>query len=150
MIKNNQKDIDKIYNKLSSSIIVLFDIYNYLELSESEFEILVKKIIAKILNTTISKIDKQQYIKKIVQYLDNYVKQIIENPENTAKIINNYIDKKIFISTILEDNVLELKKINKFLDKNECVITPDLCIKLIKNNNKLYPPTHSGNVVLFH
>ena len=138
MTNNNSIEINKLYNKLLPAIKRLFNTYNYLELSEEKFEKLIKEFLLDINNKKgDTKIDVNYYINKLKIYLDVYVKITIKEPENTNKIINNYINKKLSIKNNSQDNIEELRNFSSFLEKYEYIPSPDTYIELIKTNNTL-------------
>ena len=135
---DNRQDnttINSLYNKLLPSIRRLIGSYFYLELTPQQFEQLIKEFLSEIYSKkSEEKVENEYYIKKLKIYLDEYVKIIVNEPEKTNKIINNYINKKLTIRNKDTDNIKELKKLDKFLEKYEIIINPDDYIELVKNN----------------
>ena len=131
-------EFKKIYSRILPSVRRLFNTYFYLGLSKEKFISLSENFLLEIYNQQENKqIEDAKYIQKLKTYLNIYAKMTIEEPENTVRIINNYINKKLSVHTNQQDNIKELKSLSNFLDKHKYVPTPDNCIELINTNQKL-------------
>lgn len=145
---DNEK-YNKLYNNLLHSIIKLLNNYQFLGLSQEKIESLIKKFLLDIYNKQDEiKQQNNDYIKKIKSYLDAYVKITIKEPENSLKIINNYINSTLSTN---KDSLKELKKISSFLKKYDFIPTPDMYIELTKSNdilNKILKSIVKTNITL--
>ena len=130
-------EFNKLYNRLFPSINRLFKKYFYLELSKEQYITLTKSFLLEIYQKHHKeKPDEQKYLELLKKYLDVYIKMTINEPENTLRIINNYINAKLLVKTN-GDNIKELRKLSIFLLKYDCFPTPKICVELINNNKVL-------------
>ena len=131
---DNEK-YNKLYNNLLPSIIKLINNYQFIGLSQEKIESLIKDFLLDIYNKQGDiKQQNNDYIKKIKSYLDAYIKITIKEPENSIKIINNYINTTLSTN---KERLKELKKISSFLKKYDFIPTPDMYIELTKSNDIL-------------
>ena len=131
-------NINSLYEKLLPSINRLIKNYEFLDLSQEKFENLIKEFLSQIHSKqNDKKIDESEYINKLKSYLAIYTKITINEPENTTKILNNYINQKLSFSNSVEGNIKQIKKLSNFLRRNDFIPTPDTCIELIKTNKIL-------------
>lgn len=138
-----------LYNNLLPSIIKLSSNYQFLELTKEKFEELTKEFLIDIYNKQENKkLENNDYIKKIKSYLDIYVKITIKEPENSIKIINNYINITLSAN---KDSLKKLQSISSFLKKYDFIPTPDICIEVTKSNdilNKILKNIVEENIIL--
>lgn len=132
------KEFDKLYNKILPSIKQIHNDYNFLELSQEEFNNLIKKFLLEIYN----KLGKQNndikiYLEKIKTLLNLYIKNILKEPSNINKILVNFINNKILLKKEYFDNINELKKLSNFIEKYNLIPTPDIYVEIIKTNETL-------------
>lgn len=131
-------EFNKIYNKLTSSITMLYQNHLYLGLTKEEFSKLLKQFLTEIYNKNKEQtIDIEYYQKNIKRYLDVHVKLKLEDPSTQPKLINNYINEKLKCLNNDIDCIKEIKKISKFLQKYNITITPDICIEIINSNKRI-------------
>jgi len=129
---------NKLYNRLLPSIKRLFKNYFYLNISQEKFISLSKSFLIEIYSKQENKeLTDDKYIDKLKTYLNIYVKMSFEDSETATIIINNFIDKKLSSHNNYQDNLKELKTLSNFLAKYKFIPSPDNCISIIKNNQKL-------------
>lgn len=132
------KEFQKLYNKLLPSISRLYNQYNFLPLSQEEFEKKNQTMLSEIYSRYKQESnDKEFYLSKLKIYLNAYIKITIKEPENTSLIINNFINQKLSIGSNSNENIKQLRRFSNFLSKYDCELTPDMCIELIKTNGIL-------------
>jgi len=135
-MKKLDNEANDLYEKILPSIKELQIKYSYLSLSESSYEYMIKKflfdIISKVENQNLTK---NAYIKKITNYFDTYTKYSLE--EQPLKIINKFIINSLSIKKESIDNLNELRKLIKFLNKYEYIPTIEECTSLIQDNQIL-------------
>lgn len=136
-IKDTQ-EFKKLYNKLLPSIKRLFKNYFYLDISQEKFLSLTESFLIEIYSKSENKeLTDDKYIDKLKTYLNIYVKMSFEDPNQAINIINNFINKKLSSHNNYQDNLKELKSLSNFLAKYKFIPTPDNCISIINNNQKL-------------
>lgn len=135
-IKNIQKlDSQQIMKILLPKIENIYNDIEYMEISKEEFYNLALKEIENSKINYKSDIDYTKYIiNKIDIILTNEIIDKLLNDETAIKIINNYINKNLIISTSYNICIENLNKLNPFFEKYDYVPNSDVLISLVKNN----------------
>ena len=93
--KIEKLDPNKIYNLLLPNIKEIYELYNYLNIIESDYHKLVLK---EIINSQKNYPDNQDYFeylqKKIKSQLSDKTKKLLNNPKTSFTLINNYLNQK--------------------------------------------------------
>lgn len=135
-IKNIQNlDSEQIMTLLLPKIENIYNDMKYMEISKEEFYNLVLKEIENSKINYNGDIDYAKYIiSKIDAILVNEIKEKLLEDEIAIKIINNYINKNLIISTSYNICIENLNKLNPFFEKYDYVPNSDVLINLVKNN----------------
>lgn len=128
-------EFNKIYNKLLPSINRMFNSYSFLGLTNEQYIKLIKSFLLEIYQKNSKEgLDIESYLKKLKTYIDVYIKMSLKDSSTTNRIINNFINKKLNISTTAKENISQIQKLSSFLEKYEYIPTPDACVELIQSN----------------
>ena len=125
------KSIDGIYSSLNSIIKVLQREYN---LNEEIVEAIAKIAVEDVydnLDSYDSNISLFDFEKKIIEYVQEYIKKQLE--DGNFEILDQYINKDQVLSDSYNMLINRLKKISSFLKKIDYPLTLDICINLINN-----------------
>ncbi|MBE6148730.1 MAG: sigma-70 family RNA polymerase sigma factor [Firmicutes bacterium] len=141
----NSKNISKLspqelYNELLVIITKVRQKYDYVNLSDSEFQKVIisklKQICSK--NEFSNDQDLETYFTKAIEkeYF-NLIKQIMHNLKTAELIINSFIENKIGSAKSYKSALRELDKLKDFFVFWGYYPSPDLCLKLISNHERL-------------
>lgn len=136
--KIKQLDSKKIFDLLLPTIDSIYQSYEYIGISQSEYYNLVLQEIENSKKVYIDNIPYSKFIKKKIQTaLKEKMKQLISNSETsfTFNIINNYINQKFTKILTHEDSIKYFKKLSSFFETYNFIPNPDLIIELITKND---------------
>ena len=136
--KIKQLDSKKIFDLLLPTIDSIYQSYEYIGISQSEYYNLVLQEIENSKKVYIDNIPYSKFIKKKIQTaLKEKMKQLISNSETsfTFNIINNYINQKFTKILTHEDSIKYFKKLSVFFEIYNIIPNPDLIIELINKND---------------
>lgn len=128
---------DKIYTELLPRIDEMFYQYSFLGNTVSEFHILVRTILKKVLATDTKNKKMDFYIEKIKVQLDIYTKELLSNREHMVKILDSYINHAFASLQDSKENMDKLEQFSLFLYKYQVSVSPDIIMELISLNGKL-------------
>lgn len=138
MTSQENLEFNKLYNKLTTSILAMYRTYNYLGFTKEEFINLSKQYLIETYNKNQNqKTDIEYYQKNLKRYFYIYTKLKLEDQSTSNKIIENYINEKLNYKTTDEECIKEIIKLSNFLQKFDFFPTPDLCVDIIKSNKKI-------------
>ena len=138
MTSKETTEFNKIYNKLTTSINLLYQHHLFLGLTKQEFFNIIKTFLEEIYTANkFENNDIEYYQKNIKRYLDINIKVKLEDQYNQIKILNNYINERLIYSNNVNNCIKEIKKISKFLHKYNVHINPDTCIEIINSNKNI-------------
>ena len=114
----------------SSSLLRLFTLYNYLNITEQDFYIIINQVLSENekendLNNTI--------LKKIEEQLILMSKNLFKDQESIIKTINEYCNKNLTKASNFNSIIKFYKDLNSILNKNEYTINPNIIIELLNN-----------------
>ena len=94
--KITKMTIDEIQETLSNVIKTIINKYNYIVLDE----IILEQIIKESINNSINQLANNEvfilfFESELQNNINNYIKKKLEDPTESKKIINNYIEKNI-------------------------------------------------------
>ncbi|MGN1358091.1 MAG: RNA polymerase sigma factor RpoD/SigA [Bacilli bacterium] len=134
--KIKQLDSKKIFDLLLPTIDSIYQSYEYIGISQSEYYNLVLQEIENSKKVYIDNIPYSKFIKKKIQTaLKEKMKQLISNSETSFNIINNYINQKFTKILTHEDSIKYFKKLSSFFEVYNFIPNPDLIIELITKND---------------
>ena len=134
--KLKNSSVDEIYNFFQAEYLNIFNDYNYIFKTYSEFLVVIKNIIKDIINNLPNKTSlnyKNYLINQSVIKLNKYVKKSLEQ-EDKMIIITSYIMQNIDDS---QNSLNEFKKLIKWFQLIDYVPDPSIIIELVTNNQKL-------------
>ena len=155
------EQIENILIRAISSIKPLYNKYNYLFETESDFYSFVKEQIS--LNK-VDYIKSESYVKDITslisQSLEERVYLMLSNENNALKLINSYISNNFTTLSKYTDVIKYFRQLNSFLYKYDYDISTEIIIRLLNENvnfknaidiiiKKNHDIVYSGNIENF-
>ena len=126
---------------LQKMLPIFDDIYkkiDYMEMPRDEFYDLVLNDIIESKETYNGDILYEKYIKtKIRSSLTKKIKEYFMDQEKTYVIINNYINTRLNLGGTIEDSIKEIRKLDNFFNRYDCISNPDVLLKITQNNKKI-------------
>ena len=126
---------------LQKMLPIFDDIYkeiDYMEMSRDEFYDLVLNDIIESKETYNGDVLYEKYIKtKISSSLTKKMKKYFMDQEKNYVIINNYINTRLNLGGTIEDSIKEIRKLDDFFNRYDCISNPDVLLKIIQNNKKI-------------
>ena len=119
-MEKTNNNFEKIYANIKPEIIKLSENYKFLNLNEKSFTSLCEDLLKTIYNDNKS-MELNQYIEIIKICLNEYA-------------TNNYINKFFKISIKDEENIMMLKRLDNFFEKNNIEVTPELYERILEND----------------
>lgn len=135
----SKTEFKKIYSQLLPDINKIYNIYSFLpSIILKTLEKETKNILLEIYNRNNNeKKDISFYLYMYKSYMETYIKKIIQTPEYSKQIINNYINQFMVPTNNNQENINQLNQFDSFLERYEFILTPDNCIELINSNEVL-------------
>ena len=128
----------EIYELLETNINTLMQSYDFLELSEKELYYIVINIIEKSKPNLDNNMDYISFFKnKILVSLNKKVKEMLNDPQASYHIIENYINMKLDDTNNQNDIIKQFNKLKLFFELYDYCPIPDLFIGLLNKNKKL-------------
>lgn len=128
----------EIFNILLPLINSIYQKIGYIGISQHEFNEIVLNEINKSKKIYKGDVSYNEFIKKKIEtILIEKIKKMLENSENAAIIINNYINKTFKHLATYDDALKLLKKLHLFFELFNYLPTPDILLDII-GNNKLF------------
>lgn len=136
-----EKDEKKISKTIFTYVNNVYKDYGFLNLSDLDLLQIVKEI-----SLENNEVSNEELIKnKIIMKFNKIVQDNLGDKNNFFKLINNLITYVIYDDSDYEINILLLKKIIVYLKKFNIILSQDLIIDLIQNNELL---SNSLNIIV--
>ncbi len=133
-----QMSSQQIYDALLPTIKEIYSSFQYLNLTEEEYEKLVLNEISLSKTTYQENLDYTDFIKKKIKVLlSEKVKHMFLNSKAAFTIINHYCMQKFTHIIDYKDALNYFKKLNLFLETYQYEVSPDLLIELINKNTQV-------------
>lgn len=134
---SNVNSNNTIYNNLLPKIQTIYNKYNFLKISNTEF----KKIVMEVIRDSKLKYSddievEEKIIKDIEIVLFGIVKKRLEDNKKLVSLLSNYIDLNLDIKNDYDMIINEISKLTNFLRDFDIVPDPDIILELINSNEK--------------
>ncbi len=134
--KVQQLDSKQIYNSVLPIMNELYLSFEYMNLSNEDYEKIVLQEISNSKKTYKGNQDYIEYLKrKTKSHLSEMIKKMLSDPKMAFALLNNYITQNIVDISNDEDAIKCFQKLSSFLEKYNYLPNSDLLIELINKND---------------
>lgn len=140
--KDDISNWEKEYRKLLPNIRKIYSKYSYLGLDLDDYNSQIFAIFQrKKKELSNQDLNQEEFRCLFEKGIDNFFNTIVavslNDEEKGLTVINNYINTKLANAKDYLTAINEIKKLSSFFSKNNYFISPDLCMELIKKNEKI-------------
>lgn len=131
----NKLSIDDIYNILSPLFNKTYKKFSFVNMTEEEYDLIVRKTILESISTYDGSGDYKKYIlRRISKNILTKIQEDINDPSKSFNIINGYINRE-FSKNIDYDNAINsFNKLESFLELCNFILSTDIIEKLVSEN----------------
>lgn len=131
----NKLSIDDIYNILSPLFNKTYKKFSFVNMTEEEYDLIVRKTILESISTYDGSGDYKKYIlRRISKNILIKIQEDINDPSKSFNIINGYINQE-FSKNIDYDNAINsFNKLESFLELCNFILSTDIIEKLVSEN----------------
>ena len=131
--------IENLYSYLLPIINNIYKDYKFINLDINNYKKMVIKLLKEIVSTYSSDTDCEfeiHFKNKLNSLMNNYVEKEMHS-DKIGEIVNNFSNNYLNDVFNSEEAINELKKLETFLKKYNCILNDNICYKILSDNYKI-------------